>query len=239
MSDSQTFDIQQAVADAKRVLSDPFGFYKELSLTGGLTNPLLFVVCMAVVTAIISVVLSFVGLGMAAGVGAGIVGIIVIPIAAVIGSFIGAGIMFVIWKLMGSDKDFEAAYRCVAYSFAIAPVGAVLSVVPYLGTAIRALWGGFILYAASTNAMGIKEQTAKIAIGILTALLVLGGINSERQARKVQAWADKYSDSVREIYNEDEIAERLENMTAEDAGEMVGDFLKGIEKAAKEAEEND
>lgn len=237
MSNSQVFDIQQAIADAKRVITDPFGFYKELSLEGGLTNPMLFVVCMAVVMAAISVVFSFVGLGMSAGIGAAIVGIIVLPIAAIIGSFIAAGIMYIIWKLLGSDKNFEAAYRCVAYSFAIAPVVAVLSVVPYLGTIVRALWGGFILYAASTNAMAVKEQTAKIVIGILVALSVIVGVSGESKARKMQAWGEKYADSVRQSYSEDEIAERLENMTAEDAGEMLGDFLKGIEKAAKEAEE--
>ena len=236
MTETQKFDIQQAITDAKRVIMDPFGFYKDLPLTGGLTNPMLFVVCMAVVMALISAVTSMFGLGMAGAAGVGIVAIILMPIVAVIGSFIGAAIMFVIWKLIGSDKDFEAAYRCVAYFFAIAPVVAIISIIPYVGTLIRALWSGLLMYAASKNAMGVKEQTAKIAIGILTAILVIGGINGERNARKVSAWADRYSDTMRQAYDEDELAERLENMTAEDAGAMVGDFLKGLEKAAEEAE---
>jgi uncharacterized membrane protein YdjX (TVP38/TMEM64 family) len=42
--------------------------------------------------------------------GAGFGAIIFMPIAVAIGSFIGAAILFVIWKLMGSQEDYETAY---------------------------------------------------------------------------------------------------------------------------------
>lgn len=58
------------------------------------------------------------------------------PIAVAIGSFIGAAILFVIWKLMGSQEDYETAYRCGAYLMALAPITTLINVIPYAGAII-------------------------------------------------------------------------------------------------------
>ena len=52
--------------------------------------------------------------------------IIFMPIAVAIGSFIGGAILFIIWKLMGSQEDYETAYRCGAYLMALAPITAII-----------------------------------------------------------------------------------------------------------------
>ncbi|MEO0368042.1 MAG: Yip1 family protein [Pseudomonadota bacterium] len=233
MSDTSSFDIGSVIDDAKKVIVDPFGFYQDLKLEGGLTNPILFVVCMGLVMGAMAFVGGIVGLGLTGGIGAGLAALIFMPIMMVIGSFIFGAIMFVLWKLMGSDKNFEAAYRCVAYASAIAPVAALLSVIPYIGTLIRVLWTGLLLYAASINSMGIKDQTAKIAIGILTAIFALVGLNGERHARNIESKFGKYAESI----DADELGKRMEDMSAEEAGEMMGEFLKGLEKAAKDAQQ--
>jgi hypothetical protein len=219
-----SFDINTVISDAKKVITNPFQFYREMPTTGGLVNPLIFVLVMAVATAIITAVLSFVGLGMAPMMsgGSAMSAIIFFPIMIAIGSFIGAAIMFVIWKLMGSDKDYETAYRCVAYSMAIAPIVAVISIIPYLGGVVKTLWGMYILYAASIETHAIKTQTAKMVLAILAVIGILVGISSERVARSTSAYLDNLS------------IENIDEMTPEEAGEKMGEFLKGLEKGASD-----
>jgi hypothetical protein len=96
------------------VLTKPAEFFKSMPKAGGFLEPLIFAVIMGLITGIIQAILGFVGLGPAgsygAGMGAGFGAIIFMPIAVAIGSFIGAAILFVIWKLMGSQEDYETAY---------------------------------------------------------------------------------------------------------------------------------
>ncbi|MBX2849803.1 MAG: YIP1 family protein [Acidiferrobacterales bacterium] len=238
-SSEPAFNFATVIDDAKKVITNPIGFYREMPTTGGYANPLIFVVVMAAITGLIAAITSLIGLGnaMVAG-GMAIASIIILPIFAVIGSFIGAAIMFVIWKLMGSEKNYEAAYRCVAYSFAIGPVVAVLSIIPYLGTIIRSLWTTFLLYAASIEVHKLKAATAKIVFGILAALFVLVGVSSERTARALQDYTDRVSEATADLPSSLQNLENLEDMTAEEAGKAAGEFLKGLEEFSKGLEES-
>ena len=140
----QKFDINRVINDAKKIITNPAEYYSTMAKSGGFADPIIFVVVMAAVMGLITAVLSFFGspIGlMAAGLGA----IILVPIAAVISSFIGAAILFVIWKLMGSEQTFETAYRCLAAAAAIYPVIAVLSIIPYIGSIIGVIWGAYLL----------------------------------------------------------------------------------------------
>lgn len=64
---------------------------------------------MALVAVIIFIALGLLGLGALGTFAVGIGSMIVMPIMAVVGSFIGAAIMFVIWKLMGTQESFDVA----------------------------------------------------------------------------------------------------------------------------------
>lgn len=166
--------------------------------------------------------------------------LILVPIFAVIGSFIGGAILYVIWKLIGSEKNFETAYRCVAYSFAIGPIIAVISIIPYVAGIIKSLWGFFLLYAASIEVHKLKEATAKIVFGVLAAIVVITGITTERATRKWVNWAEE----VEKSYEDGSIGEavkELENMgemTPEEAGRKMGEFLKGMEEFSKGLEDS-
>src|SRR5690606_15176985 len=121
MTEQNTFDINKVIADAKLVITAPATYFQGMPKTGGLTNPLIFILVMAVTMGVITAILSFFGsaVGMlAAGIGA----VIFVPIAALIGAFIGSAILFVIWKLMGSEQNYEVAFRCFAAATAIYPV---------------------------------------------------------------------------------------------------------------------
>ena len=107
---------------AVNIITKPAEFFQEMPKSGGFLEPLVFAVIMGFISGIIQAILSFIGLGPGAGYGGGIHGfsmIIFMPIAAAIGSFIGGAILFIIWKLMGSQEDYEAAYRCGAYLMAL------------------------------------------------------------------------------------------------------------------------
>lgn len=238
-----SFDINTVIEDAKKVILSPVEFYKNMPQTGGYANPLVFAVAMALATAVIFFVFSMIGLAKFNPIMAGIGGLsllIMMPIGVIIGCFIGAAILFVIWKLMGSEKSYEVAFRCVAYSMAIMPVIAVISFIPYIANIVKTVWSCFLLYVASIHVHELKDQTAKIVFGVIAALLVFTGIGSERTARKWTSMADKYQKE----YKRGSIGsalERLENadeMTPEEAGKEFGKFMKGLEEFSKGVEES-
>jgi hypothetical protein len=121
------------VDTVKRVITDPAGFFREMPRQGGFKNPLIFLVVMSVVTALVGVLLSLVGLaGPGATFGAALASIIIVPIFAAIFGFVGAAILFILWKVLGSEESYETAYRCGAYMAAISPITSVLGAIPYL-----------------------------------------------------------------------------------------------------------
>ena len=235
-----TFNLGTVVEDAKKVITNPVGFYRDMPTEGGLSNPLIFVVVMGVATGIMISIFSLVGFGgpsMMIGGGVALAAIIMFPIMAVIGSFIGAAIFFVIWKLMGSEKNYEVAYRCVAYSMAIAPIIIIVSIIPYIGGIVKTLWGLYLLYVASTEVHQIKAETAKIVLGILAAIGIIMGISSEHTARKFTSSFERAAANanVPKVFKD---LENMEDMTPEEAGKAVGELLKGMEKFGKGMEES-
>ncbi len=236
---SGLFDINQIIDTTKAVISNPVAFYRSMPQTGGYENPVVFVAVMAFAFAAISFVLSIIGLG-----GGFFLGLILMPVAAVIGSFIGGGILFVIWKLMGSEKEYEVAYRCVAFSFAIMPVIAVVQIIPYLGGIIQTLWASLLMYVASIEVHKLKAQTAQIVFGILAFILVVAGVKSEHTTRKWESYAERLSEQTKKSLNEGSIGKALESfenaedLTPEEAGKQLGEFMKGLEDFAKGLEES-
>jgi len=235
-----SFSLATVIDDAKKVITNPIGFYKEMPTSGGFSDPLIFAVVLAAVTGLVVTVFSVIGLGGGAAMAgaAGLAALILLPIFAVIASFIGAAILFVIWKLMGSDKDYEVAYRCVAYTFAIMPVLALVGIIPYLSVIVRAAWLFVLFYAASTEVHKLSASTSKIVFGVLAALSLVVGLKGEHTARNFESkWQPAVEESkLPKVFGD---VENMEDMTAEEAGQKVGEFLKGLEKAAKEMEERE
>ncbi len=80
------------------------------------------------------------------------------------------------------------------------------------------------MFHASVEVHNIDQKKAQLVIGILAVIMIFLNVSSERTARKFQAQMEKYSENL----------EGLENMTPEEAGEALGKFLKGLEKAQQE-----
>jgi hypothetical protein len=226
------FDLNGLFDTAMQVITNPTGFYRGMQKSGGFQQPLVFIVVMAVALALVYTILGFVGLGSMGGMGVGMGGamavgigsLITLPIAALIGSFIGAAILYVIWKLMGSDEDYETAYRCAAFAGAILPITGVAGIVPYLGSIVSVGWGMYLMAIASIEVHGRQQQNAYTVFGILGAILILANINGERQARQMRDQFQGLGDTLGEQF------EGLEDMSPEERGQVLGEFLRGLEE---------
>lgn len=173
------------INDAIHVITNPVGFYRQMDKSGGYAAPIVFVIVMAVIAGLMVAILSLFGANMSAGMAIGLMAILIIPIMALIGSFIGAAILFVIWKLLGSEEPFESAYRCVAYSTAIIPITALLGLIPYLGSIIKLAWSTYLIYVASVEVHNLKAGTAMAVFGVLGSLMLLIALSGERAARSL------------------------------------------------------
>lgn len=226
MENTSGFDLSKVINDALAVIRQPVEYYRSMPKSGGFAEPLIFVVVMAVAAAIIFSVFSLFGGGRFAA--AGIASLIFIPVMMLIWSFISAGIMFIIWKLMGSTENYETAYRCVASATAIFPITAVLSLIPYIGSIIGVVWGMYLMVIASVEVHGRERQTALIVFGILGFIAVIMNIGSEKAARQMEKHMGQFEEQMGKTMEE------MGDMSPEEAGRAFGEFMKGLEKAAKE-----
>ena len=215
------------IEDAVKIIKNPIGFYREMAQTGGFVDPIIFLIVMAVVAGLMVATLSLFGAGMAGVMIAGMGAIIMFPIFALISSFISAAILFVIWKLMGSNHSYETAYRCVAYASAIYPITILLSIIPYAGSLIGMAWGVYLMMIAGIEVHQLKKNTVYLVFGILGTLMILGNLSGEMAARRMASQIEGMGKPFGGQF------ENSNDMTPEKAGEAFGGFLKGLEKATK------
>lgn len=183
---------------AIRVIISPSAFFREMQKTGGYVEPLVFMVVMGVIGGLIQTVFSLLGLHLAAGMAMGAASIIILPILIAIFGFVGAAIIFVIWKLMGSQESYETAYRCAAYISALTPITTVLGLIPYLGAPIGIVLSTFFLVIASVEVHKIPSRKAWLVFGIIGAILIIMSISSEFAARRLAVEAKKFQKDMEE-----------------------------------------
>ena len=104
---------------------------------------------------------------------------------------------------------------------AITPITTVANTIPYLGVVLTLGWALFLIVIASEEVHKIKAKTAWTVFGPIFIIFALMSIGSQSAARKINAqvapWTEKIAD--------------MEEMSPEEAGRMVGQFLKGLEGA--------
>ena len=220
------FDIQEQVSSVVNtmisVITNPAGFYKQMSRTGGFVEPLIFMVAMGIVGAVLQIPLSFFHLGMAGSFGMALAYIIIMPIGVVIGGFVGGAILMLIWKVMGSQENYETCFRCFAYATAISPITNLLNLIPYLGPVIGLAWMTFVLVAASVEVHDLQLKASWIVFGAIAAILALMSISAQYSARKFTSEMQGIGKQLGDI----------DKMSPEEAGRKMGEFLKGMEKGA-------
>ncbi|HOO89843.1 MAG TPA: YIP1 family protein [Syntrophales bacterium] len=207
----------------KEVIMNPVGFFRTMPKRGGFIDPIIFVASMGVLMGVINLVLSIVGLGFTRSFGMAILYIVIMPLLSVVFGFVGAAILFIIWRIMGSPESYETAYRCGAYTSAITPVTTIIGIIPYLGGIVGIVWMAYITVCASVEVHGIKVKTAWIVFGILFGLLLLMNISGTYTARHFNSGMEQW----------EKTSQDFDKMSAEEKGKAAGEFLKGMEKAIK------
>lgn len=220
MEENMEKNIKNILGTAMKVIVNPVGFYREMPKTGGLVDPLIFAIALGLVSGVITAILSIFSLGSAPSFWMGLAYIILYPIFVAIGSFISAAILFIIWKIMGSQEPYETAYRCMAYAMAITPLTVILGIIPYLGSILGLAWILYLMVAASTEVHKINQKTALMVFGIIFILFAIVSTCGQFTARKVQKNIEQFSGD-------------MENMTPEEAGKAVQEFMKGMQEEAE------
>jgi hypothetical protein len=212
-------DLSIVLSTALQVITGPVAFFRGMPKTGGFVQPLIFMAILGAASAVIGLVLSIIGLG-SGSVGMAFAGLILTPVMVVIFGFIVAAVIFLIWKIMGSNENYETAFRCVAFISAIAPVTTLFGAIPYLGVLLSLSWTTYLLVVASTEVHGIEQKKALIGFGAIAGILAVISLSTEYAGRKMVKGLEGWQHTME--------SQNLENMTPEEAGKLVGDFLKGM-----------
>jgi hypothetical protein len=196
-------DLKPIPQKALGVLLSPSAFFREMPRTGGYVEPLIFMVAMGVVAGLIQSVFAMFRLHEGAGLAMGVASIIILPIFIAISGFIGAAVLFVIWKLMGSQESYETAYRCGAYTAALTPITIILGLIPYLGGVAGIALATFYFVIASVEVHRIPSKKAWLVFGIIGAVLAIMNVSAQytlrqsaREAAKFQTEMEKASKAM-------------------------------------------
>lgn len=169
------------ISTVRNVLFNPVGFFRAVPRRGNFVNPLIFAAICALISGLLSGIIGFLFALIGGDVVSAILGligaIILTPIVTVIGLFIGAGIyhLLVLLLVRPSNAGFEATFRVVAYSSALALVS-WLTAIPFLGILIALV---VLVYAIFLYVVGIREvhatTTGRAALVVLipTAVILL------------------------------------------------------------------
>lgn len=223
MSESTLFNPDAIIGKVKWITMDPTGYFRQMPRSGGYLEPVVFVAVMAALLGLISAIWALFGAGGGMAAGGFFGALILTPIFAVIGAFIGAAILFVIWKLMGSSENYETAFRCQSSVAAIYPIVGIASVIPYVGNILAIAWGAFLIIEASVEVHGRPRKLATTVFGILAVLMILSNTAGERASRQMAKRMENMGTQI----------EGYEDMSPEEAGRRMGEFLRGMEEAQK------
>lgn len=227
---------QDILNTALAVITKPAEFYRGMAKTGGFVDPLIFLVVMGLIGGIIRAVFGLVHVGAWMSMGMALGSIVMTPIFVAIFGFVGAAILFVIWKLMGSNESYETAYRCMAYSAAVSPITAVLGLIPFVGALAGLAWGLFLVVTASVEVHKIAAKTAWMVFGIIAAVLALlsgcSQLAARRLAKQANAWERQFGTSPDETTPED-----MSKAAAGFAKAMQAEAERQAKAARKQAEE--
>ena len=204
---------------AVMVITNPVSFFREMPRKGGFFEPIVFVAAMGVIAGIVAALLSLFGLGAYHSFAMALASIVYTPIIAVVMGFIIGAILFIIWKVMGSQESYETAFRCAAYASAISPITTILNIIPFIGGVIGLLWGTYLMVIASSEVHNIRRKTAWIVFGIIFGILAIITITSQFAARKMKRIAEEYREEMEQ-----------QDMTQEEMKKAAEEFMKKMQK---------
>lgn len=189
------FDFKRFISDSIETLTKPKKYFEGMSLTGGLTEPLIKAILYGAVAGILYFLWGVLNLSAVGGLFGGAIGIMAFIwtiIGAIIGLFIGAVIILVISAIAKGNTDFEACVRVSASIMVLLPVMAVLSLISVFSFRLLGivnllinLYGLWLLYNALVSSLKASQKTSQIIIIVLAVIIVLfmlAGLGAKRSA---------------------------------------------------------
>jgi len=193
---------------AVKVITSPTTFFEDMPKSGGFSAPLAFLVMMGVLNGLVTAALGLfdmasnpifsTGMTMVSIVlypfavlsptpilstGMAIASIILYPLAYAVLGFAGAGLVFAVWKILGSHKSYETAYSCVAYLAAFMPITTLLLVIPYGGLLVSIVMLTYLYVLISRAVHGIQVARAWVVFGLIGVVLFFMGLGADIRAQ--------------------------------------------------------
>lgn len=170
-------------ATARAVVLEPTAFCRAMPRTGGWKDPMLFLVVMTAASSALQLLTGSLlhgamghgaasALGMLGGGVVAVFSLVFVPLAVVV----GAAMVHVLWKIMGSKQGFETSFRCVAYSGALFPVQAVAGAIPFAGpflVLLVYLYSAWMFLPISVEAHEIPRGRVYAVLGTCAAAAVV------------------------------------------------------------------
>ena len=233
--EGKSIDFAAIPQTAVKVLTSPSEFFRQMPKTGGFVEPLVFMIAMGVAAGLLGSILAVLRLQLGTGMAMGVGSVIIMPIMIAIFGFVGAAILFLIWKLMGSQESYETAYRCGAYIGVLTPISVLLHLIPYLGGAASVLLMTFFLVTASIAVHNIPSQKAWLVFGIIGGLLVLFSVSAEMTARRIGKEAVRFRQEAEEAAKTmQKQAEQLQKQS-EQLQKQAEEASRAMQKQSEEA----
>jgi hypothetical protein len=204
---TEPINFNKILKDSRETLLNPLAYFQSLSLTGGLTEPLVKAAIYGAVAGLFSLLWSVTGLS-AVGAGwlggaVGIMALIWAIIGAIIGLFIGGAIMLVISAICGGNTDYEANVRVTASLMAIYPVNAALAFFYGINLTLGGIvalavscYAIYLLYLATIHALKGKKSNVQIVAIVLLVLALLGFFGGRRVSKSVRNFSDMYEQEL-------------------------------------------
>jgi hypothetical protein len=152
---------------------------------------------MGVIAGLIKTVLSIIGVQFSMS--KGIAFIILLPVITSLYAFAVAVLLYVVWKLMGSNEGYETALRCWAFITALTPVTTVLGVLPYIGFLISIILYTSFLVITSAEVHHIPSRKAWLVFGIIGSIVFFMHASTEFAARKAGSDSKKVQREVKQF----------------------------------------
>jgi hypothetical protein len=204
MEEKKAVTVTALMRTAVKVITSPAAFFREMPKSGGFSAPLAFMVMMGIINGLVTAALglfnmasnSIFGTGMTMvsivlypfaqlsptpilSTGMAIASILLYPLGYAVLGFAGAGLVFSVWKILGSRESFETAYRCVAYLAVFMPLTTLLMVVPYAGLLISVVLLTYLYVLISGEVHGIKAARAWVVFGLIGVALFFMGLGAD------------------------------------------------------------
>lgn len=189
------FDFKKFISDSIETLTKPKQYFEGMSLTGGLTEPIIKAVLYGLFAGIIYFLWGILKLSAGVGLFGGAIGIMAFIwtiVGAIIGLFVGAVIILVISAIAKGNTDFEACVRVSASIMVLLPVTAILSLFSVLSFKLFAvinllvnLYGLWLLFNALVSSLKANQKTSQIIIIVFVVVMVLfmlAGLGAKRTA---------------------------------------------------------